>query len=291
MNRADLAWTAALAANRVIREQGVVTLPVDPIAIARSVGIGVVAKPASAQGVSGMLIRQGNNFAIAYATHIDSPGFQNFSIAHELGHYFLEGHVDAVIGADGVHESHAGFSSADRYELEADHFAAALLMPDVLFTAAAGRAGEGLAAVEYLSALCVTSLTATAIRYALCAEEAVAVVVSAGKRVNYCFMSKPLLEIAGPNRIRKGEALPSGTATEIFNKDRDRVTRAERTAGTSELQDWIGGSHSVALTEEVVGLGGYGRTLTVLSAQGAADLEELQEEEEMIESWKPRFRR
>ena len=291
MNRADISWTASLAASRVIRERGVLTLPVDPIAIARSVGIKVVAKPASAQGVSGMLIRHGNNFAIAYATHIDSPGFQNFSVAHELGHYFLEGHVDAVIGADGVHQSHAGFSSDDRYELEADHFAAALLMPDVLFGAAVSRAGEGLAAVESLSALCVTSLTATAIRYSQCAEEAMAGVVSKGQRINYCFMSKALLEIAGPNRIGKGEALPPGSPTEIFNRDAARIGRADRTTGESDLQDWIGGRHSVALTEEVVGLGGYGRTLTVLTAQGAADLEELQEEEKMIESWKPRFRR
>ncbi len=63
-------------------------------------------------------------------------------------------------------------------------------MPDVLFTAAAGRAGEGVAAVEHLSALCVTPLMATAIRYALCAEEAVAVVVSTGKRVNYLSFAK-----------------------------------------------------------------------------------------------------
>ena len=46
-----------------------------------------------------------------------------------------------------------------------------------------------------------------------------------------------------------------------------------------------------ALTEEVVGLGGYGKTLTVLTAQEAIDADELQEDEEMIESWKPRFRR
>ena len=45
------------------------------------------------------------------------------------------------------------------------------------------------------------------------------------------------------------------------------------------------------MTEEVIGLGGYGRTLTVLSAQDAVDVDELQENAEMIESWKPRFRR
>ena len=63
-------------------------------------------------------------------------------------------------------------ASDDPYELEADHFAAALLMPDSLFRAAISTAGTGLAAVEALSNLCVTSLTATAIRYARRTDDA-----------------------------------------------------------------------------------------------------------------------
>jgi IrrE N-terminal-like domain len=87
---------AAHTAERIIREHNITSLPVDPIAIANSLGIEVVAKPASDGGVSGMLIRYGEQFCIAYATHIKSPGFRRFTIAHELGHYFLEGHVDAI---------------------------------------------------------------------------------------------------------------------------------------------------------------------------------------------------
>ena len=83
-------------------------------------------KPARDAGVSGMLIRVGNEFAIGYATHIDNEPFQRFSVSHELGHYFLPGHVDAVIGESGIHESRAGFASNDRYEIEADRFAAGL---------------------------------------------------------------------------------------------------------------------------------------------------------------------
>ena len=137
----------------------------------------------------------------------------------------------------------------------------------------------------------MTSLTATAIRYAKCTGDVAAVIVSTGKRINYCFMSKALEEIAGQNRVFKGEALPPGCPTELYNRDAGRVSRSDRSAGESDLQDWIGGSHSVSLTEEVVGLGGYGRTLTILTAQEAVDLEELDEDEELIESWKPRFRR
>jgi hypothetical protein len=284
-------WRATAEASRVIRERNITKLPVDPVALARGIGIEVMAKPASARGVSGMLIRHGNEFGIAYATHIDNLGFQNFSVAHELGHYYMPGHIDAVLRDGDVHESHAGFSSDDPFELEADHFAAALLMPDALFGGAIRTAGAGLTAVEVLSEVCMTSLTATAIRYARRTDDAVAIVISSGKFVHYCFMSDPLLEIAGSNRINKKDRLPPGTETCEFNKDEDRVKRGARAEGACDLQDWIGGRQSVELREEVVGLGNWGRTLTVLTADDLPDLDAEREDEDIVQSSKPRFRR
>jgi hypothetical protein len=110
---------------QVVRERGL-SLAVDPIALVRDLGIEVAPKPARAGGVSGMLIRVGDFYGIAYATHINNEGFKRFSVAHELGHYFLPGHIDAVFRDGDIHESRAGFVSGDRYELEADHFAAGL---------------------------------------------------------------------------------------------------------------------------------------------------------------------
>lgn len=291
MSRHDPYWLATLAAEKVVQERGITALPVEPIAIACGLGIEVRAKPTHAQGVSGMLLRKGEAFGIAYATHIDNIGFQNFSVAHELGHYFLPGHIDAVLADGGVHESRAGFASGDRYELEANHFAAGLLMPRSLFTDTMRRVGVGLAAIENLAGLCQTSLTATAIRYTQCTRDPMAMVLSTGDRINYCFMSDVLKEVDGLNRIRKRELLPKTTATFAFNQDADRVRRADRTEDTSDLQDWFGGHHSIEITEEVIGLGRYERTLTVLTASDLPDLEEIEEEEGLIESWEPRFRR
>lgn len=291
-NQSDPYWPATLAAGNVIKERGITALPVDPIALARSLGIEVMAKPASAQGVSGMLLRIGNAFGIAYATHVDSIGFQNFSVAHELGHYFLPGHIDAVLADGDAHESHAGFASGDRYEMEADHFAASLLMPRLLFMDAMRTAGEGLKAVEKLADLCRTSLTATGIRYAQCSRDPMAVVLSTGDRINYCFMSDALKEVKDLNWIRKGEGLSRGTATFAFNQDTDRVRRANRTQDTSDLRDWFAGDRCIQITEEVIGLGDYGKTLTVLTALDLEEkLEEIEEEETLDDSWTPRFRR
>ena len=239
MIRDDPSWAAALVAEKVVREHDIATLPVDPIALARALGIEVRAKPAHAQGVSGMLLRSGNTFGIVYATHIDNLGFQNFSVAHELGHYFLSGHIDAVLADGDVHESRAGFASGDRYEMEADHFAASLLMPRLLFMEAMRTSGEGLTAIEKLASLCRTSLTATGIRYVQCSRDPLAIVLSARNQINYCFMSDALREIRNLSWIRKGEILPRNTTTFAFNQDVERTAPPALTGGTSDLQDWF----------------------------------------------------
>jgi hypothetical protein len=206
------------------------------------------------------------------ATTFDNPGFQRFSIAHELGHYYLPGHIDAVLGDRDIHESRAGFTSGDRYELEADHFAAGLLMPSGLFNVAMRRAGEGFAAIEHLAGLCQTSLTATAIRLTECSRDPVAIVVSTGERIDYCFMSDALREVDGIDWIRKRQFVPSGTATFAFNRDTRRVLNAARADGSSDLQDWFGGRRSIELTEDVIGLGSRAQKAALsFRAVGIAD--------------------
>jgi len=282
--------SGALVAEKRVKEWGL-ALPIDPFAIAAEFKITVAAKPASNPGVSGMLVRVGNEFAIAYATHIDNEPFQRYSVAHELGHYFLPGHPQAVFDARGIHESRAQFVSKDRYEMEADGFAAGLLMPRHLFFPALERAGQGLAAIESLAAQCKTSLHATAIRYAQCTRDVAAVVVSTSNRVDHCFMSEGLKGLDGIDWLRKRDLLPRSSATYAFNQDPVKVRTAQRVEETSNLQDWFGGKRRISVDEDVIGLGSYGRTLTVLYNISVPELEEDEDEAALLESWTPRFSR
>ncbi len=236
-----------------------------------------------------MLLRHGNAFGILYARHLNNDGFERFCVGHELGHYRLPGHPESVL-IDGVHASHAGFSSDDRHELEADHFAAGLLMPSFLFDPLLGSVGTGLSAVETLASRCNTSLTATAIRYAQRTPETAAIVVSVGSIVDYCFMSESLQSIRNLDWLRKRSPLPQASVTRQFNKLAANVTRGERMEGESSLQDWFGGTLKANLCEEVVGLGRYGKTLTILSASELPDQDEADEEANLEELWTPRFR-
>jgi hypothetical protein len=291
MSKALWQALAASEAEKLIRELGITSLPVMPIEIAKRLGIHVEAMPSKTNhGVSGMLLRHGNEFGILYSTSIDSIGFQNFSVGHEIGHYCLPGHPESVL-QDGVHASYAGFRAKDRYELEADHFSAGLLMPTALFDPALKKAGDGLDAVIKLSENCKTSLPATGIRYAQRSAEATAIIVSSGNDVDYCFMSDTLREVKGLEWIKKGMPLPRSSATKRLNGDAAKVAKCERVDETGTLQDWFSGTVKAAIYEEAIGLGNYGRTLTVLTAEDLPDQDEIEEEEDLKESWTPRFRR
>ena len=273
-----------------LREHGINSLPVDPFEIAKSKDIEVKAIPSSAPGVSGMLLRNGDNYGILYATHIQSEGFQRFSIAHELAHYLLEGHLDHVLpyGQD-IHESKSGFISQDPYEREADHFAAGLLMPRSLFSEAMGRFEDGLAGIEALSTFCKTSLPATAIRYSQCAAFPTAVVMSTGTTVDYCFFSDPLKDFGDLDWLEKGTPLPLSSMTRRFNQELENVRSGSEDETTVNLQDWFGGRRSIEMLEEMVGLGSYGKTLTVLSPIESSNEDDEEDDEALEESWTPRF--
>lgn len=294
MGREDLFQSAKARADEVLRDMDMNVLPVDPFVIAEAHEITVQAKPASSAGVSGMLVRHGDVFGILYATHIQSEGFQRFSVGHELGHFFLDGHIDHVLPEGRtLHESRSGFVSKDNFELEADHFSASLLMPHGLFTQAMREVTDGLQGIEKLADKCKTSLTATAIRYTQCTNDPVAIVVTTGQIIDFCFMSDALFRLdTDIQPLPKGCSIPRSTETRLFNQDRNKVLLGSRAESEVWLQDWFGGRVKRTVREEIIGLGNYGKTLTVLSMTGSIDEEEDQDEDEDLEeSWTPRFRR
>jgi Zn-dependent peptidase ImmA (M78 family) len=278
----------------VVAEEKISDLPVDPFEIAQRHDILVQAKPDTESVVSGMLLRHGNAFGILYASDIPNEGFQRFSVAHELGHYFLDGHIDHVLPNDGIHASHAGFSSGDPYEQEADNFAVGLLMPSTPFNKLIGRACLGLADIESAREACKTSLTSTAIRYAELTDDAVAVILSAGRAIDYCILSEAMKSLPDLTWLKRGSPVPTNTVTARFNANGSRVARAERDEEEIDVLDWLGGKRSSIVKEEVIGLGCYGKTLTVLSSckiGQEAYADEGDDEGDLVERWTPRFKK
>lgn len=282
MKRESFIW-AGRRAEKLVAEWGITTLPINVEAIAREREILVEPMPSNIRGVSGMLQKVGNHFGIAYATFVDNPGFQRFSIAHELAHYFLEGHPEALL-TSGPHRSRAGFGSGDKHEMEADYFASGLLMPNPLFARALDKAGSGFRAIERLAGLCGTSLESTAIKFAQTTDAPVAIIVSEGATIAYWFASVAF-KASGVDWIAKNTPLPD-CATRAFNAKPERVAAGERVEASTGLREWFGDGSDWEIAEDVVGLGSYGKTLTVLFGEDWPDPGDNEDNDED----EPRFR-
>ena len=267
-------------AEQTAKSMGFEAFPVCPFKIAERNEIVVMAKPADQPGVSGYLMRVGNVFGIGHATHIRSEGFINFTVAHELGHYFLPGHAEELFpNGDGVHWSKSGFVSSHGLEREADAFAASLLMPEYLFQKAVDGCGLGLPALKRLAEQCKTSITATAIRFVGYTSDHVAVVMSVGQQIEWCYLSDSLRDLKGTQWPTRGMMLPPRSETAAFNRKPSNVADGETAEGASPLSHWLDGDCDAEMNEDVIGLGTYGRTLTLLfTDEVLIDEEEFEEE-------------
>jgi len=255
---------AEAAARRLLQRIGWAGPPTNPLAIASELGI-IVEGSANLNGsFSGCLMLEGDTFGILYSTSIPSPGFQRFTVGHELGHHQIRRHRETLFATGRRHFSASNFTSNVWHEIEADHFSAELLMPEGSFRSELGKLPVGAGAIKALADLFVTSWTSTAIRYATLSPDPVAIVVSQDDRVCYCFRSGALRQVPG-TEIRPGDNVPPGTLTRDFNADRSNVSRRAEGAGKTPLNVWCPGAREGPLmTEHVIGLGSYGRTLTVL---------------------------
>lgn len=271
--------TIEAKSEELLRDAGVSSLPVDPFRLAEHLGIEVTAKPPGIRGASGWLIRSGEEFGIVYATHIESVGFQRFSVAHELGHYLLDGHPEHVFRNGLEHASRAGFESGDHVEREADYFAACLLMPRHYCRSLVGKSSDGMAALRSLSSSCQTSLTAAALRYAEIGQLPIGIVQAHQGIVEFC-AAYPLQSHVGWARpLARNARVPPTSATHRLSKATDAVLRAEEDSDACDATDWFPCADSNAkLVEEVVGLGNFGRTLTVLTLDPESGIDEDEDE-------------
>lgn len=108
--------------------------PVPVEQIAKKVGIKIAAVPAE-DDISGAIIRKGTRVVIAVNTS-HHPNRQRFTVAHELGHYYfhhgLEEHVDQNFRI--AWRNSDSSKAVDWLEIEANRFAAELLMPTEFLT-------------------------------------------------------------------------------------------------------------------------------------------------------------
>jgi len=124
-----------------------------------------------ADAFDGRLEYQSPKFLLFYNTSYDAfPHIGNhhpkvtFSVAHELGHYFLERHRRFLKKGGRAHCSLAEFLSDNQPEREADTFAASLLMPAYLASSIVNKNELTLSRLDDIARTFEISLLCTAIR-------------------------------------------------------------------------------------------------------------------------------
>lgn len=280
-------------ARATLAEHGMLSaLPVRPKEFAKSLNINLMPFRPPQRDIPGCLMMAGSTFGIGYSTAIKNDGFQNFTVAHELGHYFIPDHPSAVL-VNGNHFSRSGFISKDRYEREADAFAGEFLMPWGLIGPVIRRSAPGFKAIKKLADSCESSLVASAVRYCELTEECVATVVSHQGAVEFMSASQSFKQLPGLDWLRSREQVPTVVPSYRLSRDEEWVSSCEIALEGSFLNEWFPDAPKQDVEEDVVGLGSYGRTLTVLVTEGVPEDDDSDDDDGdgYIDRWKEgRFR-
>ena len=120
-------------AAEILRQHGLYSIPVDPVILANRLGIKVHNAKFSDDSLSGMIAKRGNSVTLL-VNESDPPYRKRFTIAHELGHHFLHlladgDFVDSTVDLFRDEDTPPEATGSRRAEVQANQFAAALLMP------------------------------------------------------------------------------------------------------------------------------------------------------------------
>jgi Zn-dependent peptidase ImmA (M78 family) len=216
---------------------------------------------------------------------------QRFTVGHELGHFLCPWHKPTsdngfLCSPEDMRLNDAKKTDRAAYmEVEANRFSALLLMPLPVFKKDVHLRKEAdIKNIIDLAKVYQTSKEATARRYVEVQDEACAAVISKNGKVLRCYRNNdfPYLDVSSGLPVPRG----SFTAKTAFTEDL-AISEWDEVSGSTWLSDPRKGRTPLLYEQVHYQRDGYRLTLLTL----AEDLEELEEDEDLEESWTPRFKR
>jgi hypothetical protein len=200
----------------------------------------------------------------------DSPRAR-FTLGHELGHFFIDEHRNALLAGTSPHASHCDHESDNPVEVEADLFAAHLLLPTKRFSLVARGSRKGLPAILGMSDRFATSVTSTALRYL--EEEFVPCTLLKWDESGLAWkrFSTSTYNSGYRATITRLDQIPRGSATHLAMSQHEAAASRHFECG-SAASVWFpfvrpGDTKDALLIEQAVSLGRYG-VLTLLYPEG-----------------------
>lgn len=145
--------------------------------------------------------REKNRFLLLFNTKYDASMPEGrhhprtrFSIAHELGHYFIPHHHKYLRRGGKPHPSNSEFRTEVEMEREADAFAASLLLPTHLAKPVINKSELTLERLDGVAEDFQTSLVCTAIRAAELSDDPCAVAGIRDGQIAWMYPSERLIE-------------------------------------------------------------------------------------------------
>lgn len=217
----------------------------------------------------GLLIKdeQGYRVAcnIATGNYQDSPR-SRFTIAHELGHFFIDEHRSVLAGR--LMPSMGERAIQDNLmEREADLFASHLLLPSQLIRKAFKKSGEGLRCIKQVSSRFGTSMKCTAIRYI--GEDLLPCCLTFrgwDGELRWKWFSRKLW-LAGIRKVRE-ESVDESATSQVLKHGQEAESEITDSAATARYIFRVGDGQNSneVFREEAMSLGEYG-VLTLFRAQ------------------------
>jgi|SRR5690625_3123677 len=199
--------------------------------IANSEGIKIIADDYGIDSFDGITTFENDRFYIHLNTSRGNQISSNrgrFTLAHELGHYFIDSHrIGLESGVLTPHPTFLNQNSNARIEKEADYFASCLLMPESVFLKEIHRKRFSFQIIQHISTIFKVSITAAAIRFSQIGNHPIMVIYASNNLIIWKTSSddfpykKILLD---DNKIPKDTVLG-----EYFNlKNTDDTNREEQ---------------------------------------------------------------
>jgi hypothetical protein len=214
-----------------------------------------------------------------------SPWGTNLAIS------IFDGHAESLLSGRPGQVLSQGGHFRDRntaHEREADWFASELLMPERWAGSRTRALSPSMESLTRLADDFGVSFCCAAVRYAELTDAAIAVVVSHERQIEWVAFSSRLREHGWSRTAWRKEFVPRHTATGRLALASGRVLAGDGDAASGLLCDWFAGAPEMVMAdEEAIGLGSYGRVITLLSAPKLPTPEEL-EEESQDRNWRER---
>ena len=288
MELADLGSPEGLAQG-ILEQVPEIPIPVPIEDVARAVDISSI-KAIGAKGFEGGLITdREKSRGVILVNRQNYRQRQRFTIGHELGHFLMphlpEEGVQFMCTVADMQKSGASktMDRVTRMEVEANRFAANMLMPARLFRRDLSRSvASGLTVLLHLAEKYDTSKEATARRFCDLVDTPSAAVFSKDGTYRYAVRGQGFPFIS----LRKGDLLPNGTLTARFTGHEGNVSDLDIVDG----HWWVDAEpycNRHLLEQTLVQADGFRLTLLQVDED---DMEEADEEADLIDSYDIRFR-